>query len=657
MSEKNRGQRGKFKVNKDYYTETRRLQEEFEYVEFPRLTLAPVIDEPTSDHCRDYAVAVSNGDIIAGPHVRAACRRHIRDLETAESRGLWFDHGAYQWFAQFCETYLRFYQGQYYGQPFILQPAQEFIAGSIFGWRMWREGYPEDNPTVWPRRFRRCYLEMGKGNGKTPIMGAVALYGLLADKEPGAEIYIGASKQKQAHVCFDDAVKMARASPIYDRLRITGISPPTRIDHLASESFVDLLSSESKNSESGIKPHIVLLDEIHEHRDGLLVDMMQRGFKWRRQPLLVMSTNSGWDVTSVAWEEHEHGRKVAHGEIESDESFAYVCALDPGDDPLKDEGRTTWAKANPLLGHAQTVDSLEQAVADAGSYPSRIGNILRLHFCVWTEGETAWVSKDMWESIETPEKGDLELLRDRPCILTIDLSQKHDTTGLCYMGPTGYTDDGKSVYTAITRAYLPTEGIREKMDRDKRPYADWARLYPDQLRLTEGPTVEQEAVIADILDDLQVVDCQAILYDSFLFDQFSRLMQVMGVDPDIPLVEHPQGWTKRRTSPLSMSISIGVLERYMQTKRLFVHVNPMLRAAVAGARQLPSPSGQTRWDKAKSTSRIDVLVALTMAAGAWEVGPNNLEPSGQATNKKDRLRELWAGYNSDMADSFVGLRA
>ena len=636
------GNAGRFRSNREYYGHAGQDSTDFRTAEaYPRLTHAPVIwasDLP--NYCHEYAAQVLNGTILAGPHVRAACRRHLNDLTKQWPDGrLWFDKGAYDHFAGFCFRWLRFYQGQYYGNPFALEPAQEFIVGNMFGWRMWRDGYPENDPTVWPRRFRRCYLEMGKGNGKTPFMGAVALYGILADKEPGAEIYIGASKQKQAHVCFDDAVKMARASPIYDLLRVTGVSPPTRVDHLASESVIDLLSSESKNSESGIKPHFVLLDEVHEHKDNLLIDMMQRGFKWRRQPMLIMSTNSGWDLSSAAWEEHEHGRKVAHGEVESADSFAYVCAMDPGDEPLKDS--TVWIKANPLLGVAQTVDSLEQAVADAASYPTRVNNIRRLHFCEWTEGETSWVSKDAWEAIEHDGDQSLEILRDRPVILTIDLSQKHDTTGLCYMGVTDYTDDGKPKYTAVCRAYLPAEGLQEKMDQDKRPYADWARVYPDMFRLTEGPTVEQETIVQDILDDLTVVDCKGVLYDSFLFDQFSRLMHMMGLPDDVPLVEHPQGWTKRRNSPFSMSISIGVLERYMQTRRLQVHVNPPLRAAVSGARQLASPSGQARWDKTKSTARIDVLVALTMAAGAWEVGPDNFVESEQAKNKKQHIAQFW----------------
>ena len=654
---------GGFRSNREYYAHagvdsTRYAETE----EFPRLTHAPVVEHHIAPNwCNEYAQAVDTGHVMAGPHVRAACRRHIIDWErqwTPERPDsiLWFDKGAYDHFAGFCYRFLRFYAGQFYGQPFELEAAQEFICGNIFGWRMWRTGYPEDRPWVWPRRFRRIYLEQGKGNGKTPLMGAIALYGLLADKEPGAEIYVGASKQKQAHVCFDDAVRMARASPVYEHLRVTGVSPPTRIDHLASESWVDLLSSESKNSESGIKPHIVLLDEIHEHKDGLLVDMMQRGFKWRRQPLLVMSTNSGWDMTSIAWEEHEHARKVSHGDIDSPESFGYVCAMDEGDDPIKDDA--LWPKANPLLGRAVQRDTLIQAVADAESYPTRVNNIRRLHFCQWTEGETAWISKDRWQSIEFHEEDHgWSRLLNRPVIAALDLADTGDLTGLSYVAPTSWTDEGKSIYTGYCRGYLPDAKLRERIDQDRRPYDRWAGLYPDLLHLIPGPIIDHDAVVATLLDDLEHLDVKALVYDAHRFDAFTRALTLMNFPTDIPLIEHPQGWNRPRGKPLAMSSSIGSLEKCIQARRIEVHVNPVLRAAVAGAVMQTSTTGQRKWNKDDAQrSRIDVLVALTMAIGAWEVGLDGLSESPRAATKKDHVRNFYRRYAQTGA-SLGGLAA
>ena len=43
------------------------------------------------DQVSAYAKQVVACKIIAGPHVRDACQRHLKDLETAASRGFFFD--------------------------------------------------------------------------------------------------------------------------------------------------------------------------------------------------------------------------------------------------------------------------------------------------------------------------------------------------------------------------------------------------------------------------------------------------------------------------------------------------------------------------------------------------------------------------------------
>jgi phage terminase large subunit-like protein len=113
------------------------------------------------DDVTAYALDVVAGDIIAGPHVRAACRRHLNDLETGADRGLWFDVEAARDFFDFCAQLCTvLVQGE--TVPFILSPAQRFKYGSIFGWRR-ADGW---------RRFRTAFIEEGKGNGKSP--GAAA---------------------------------------------------------------------------------------------------------------------------------------------------------------------------------------------------------------------------------------------------------------------------------------------------------------------------------------------------------------------------------------------------------------------------------------------------------------------------------------------------
>src|SRR4030095_1705452 len=179
-----------------------------------------------------YALKVLEGAIVAGHAVRQACERHLRDLEDGPARGLRFCRGAGDRVLKFFSA-LRLAEGVHAGEPFKLCPWQVFVVGSLFGWLG-----PDGS-----RRFRSAYLEAGKGSGKTPLSAAVALFGLVADKEPGAQVLIGATTREQANICYDDARKMVDASPMLSRLidpSVTTLSVPS------TNSFLRAVSAEGR---------------------------------------------------------------------------------------------------------------------------------------------------------------------------------------------------------------------------------------------------------------------------------------------------------------------------------------------------------------------------------------------------------------------------
>jgi phage terminase large subunit-like protein len=203
---------------------------------------------------------------------------------------------------------------------------------------------------------------------------------------------------------FKDACDMREQSPkLRERIVTSGQSPIWQLTYLPTASIFKPISAETKTTgKSGPRPHFALCDEIHEHRNRDIVDLLEAGFKWRQQPLLVMITNSGSDRASFCWEQHEHAIKVAAGDKDDDDTFSYVCALDPGDDPLTDP--RCWIKANPLLGVTITEEYLTGVAAQARAIAGKANLILRLHFCVWTDSDTAWLERSAWEAIEEPSR-------------------------------------------------------------------------------------------------------------------------------------------------------------------------------------------------------------------------------------------------------------
>src|SRR5580693_9284999 len=170
----------------------------------------------SADPVTAYARRVVSGKVVAGPHVRNSCRRHLDDLKAGKRRGLHWDLEAAQWVIGFFHEVLRLNGGQFEGKPFILHESQAFVVGSLFGWKR-RDG---------TRRFRRGYFEGAKGCGKSPLLAGIGLYCMLADDELRAEVYAAASKRDQAMVLFRDAVAMTDQSPgLAHRLQKSGGNP------------------------------------------------------------------------------------------------------------------------------------------------------------------------------------------------------------------------------------------------------------------------------------------------------------------------------------------------------------------------------------------------------------------------------------------------
>jgi phage terminase large subunit-like protein len=577
---------------------------------------APVRVDPVTD----YARAVVAGTILAGPNVRDECKRHLADLEAGPLRGLTWDLEAADRALEFFRVCLTV---EVRGEtvPFVLLDWQAFIVGSLFGWKG-RDGF---------RRFREAYIETGKGSGKSPLAAGVGLYMLLADNEPRAEVYAAASKRDQAAVLFRDAVAMWRRMPAKLRDRVTpagGAGMEWNLAVAASQSFFRMIASEG--GQSGPRPHGALLDEIHEHESDAMVKLMRAGTKGRRQALMFMITNSGAGRAGVCWEYHEYAGKVSRGDVTDDSFFSFVCALDIGDKPLTDE--SCWAKANPSIGQTFQPSYLRELVNKARGMPSSESVVLRLNFCVWTDAESPWIDRDLWDGCQS-DAVDLEALRPYPCFLGVDLSSKRDLTAVSAVW---VLPDGSGV--AVTWYWSPGDTLAERARLDSAAYPLWKEQ--GHLFAPPGRVVDKKAVALFIQGLCQRYDVRAMAYDQALADDFMTDCDELGFDvwiddrkrdesgepigPDgagLRMVRHGQGFAGYQSDHvLWMPRSISGLEDAIIAGRLTIQANPVTRSCSASAVLLSDASGNRKWDKRKSTGRIDGMLSLTMAHGAAQSG-------------------------------------
>jgi phage terminase large subunit-like protein len=603
---------------------------------------------PQLDPVTQYATDVLGGRIVAGRAVRLECQRHLKDL--ARQRTLefpyYFDATAAQHIIDFFPGFLTLESGA----PFVLPPWLQFCYGAIFGWKVWggeahgkRRGLtamldPMIVSRAHARRFLHAFIETGKGSGKSPSAGGVGLYGLAFDDEPAPEIYSTGFDKAQASIILNDAIRMAEASQdLADILTIDkyNISDP------ATRGFFRAMSSQHQ-SKSGPRPHMVLSDEIHEHRDHTVVSKAEAGFKNRRQPLGLKLTNSGSNRQSYCWQLHDKSIKVAEGTIVDEQWFSYVCHLDPCQKHY-DEGYrqpkdgcpdcddwtdpAVWPKIAPALGIVIQPKYLQDAVDTALSLPSEYALKRRLNFCIWTQTHQVWISPERWDACQVESVPDANPER-MACAAGLDVSSVLDLTALVVAirrddpvsaGPAEVVEiDGKNEFGEEERFtftlnfsvelvpffWIPEETLEERVRNERVPYDVWRNA--EKVFATPGGAIDHEEI-----------------YRFIVADAMKRFrIQKLGMDENHGRLLFIALQNKAKLGDRIVSVGQGkklseafkFMEILIAKKRLLHDGHPVLAMCMANAEPQRDERTGTLWiEKPSETKRIDGAVAAAMA--------------------------------------------
>ncbi|HYI66370.1 MAG TPA: terminase TerL endonuclease subunit [Candidatus Limnocylindrales bacterium] len=557
------------------------------------------IAAPPADAVSAYADAVVSGQIVAGPWVRLAAQRHLRDLEDGHKRGLVWDQEAADYAIAFF-SYLRLPEGDIGddgtvdGDPFVLFPAQKFIVGSLDGWRM-ADG---------TRRYRTAYVEMGKGNGKTPLAAGIGLKGIVADKEPAAEVYTAGVTRDQASYLFQDARRMAIASPeLQSRLQIDAhnLSAPK------TNSFMRPVSSEGRSLDQK-RVYEALIDEIMEHVNGDVVRKMRAGTKGRLNALIFEITNSGYDRHSICWQHHDYSIKVLQGIIDNDSWFAYVCALDEGDD-YRDEA--VWPKVNPGLGITIPIRYLREQVAEAEGMPANEDLVKRLNFCIWTERSAGAFDMARWDACAEPPV----MVKAQRVWMGLDLASTTDIAALAIIAPRPGTmlvevepglieEQAATLLDVEMRFWVPGASARQRAARDHVPYLDWIK--DGEMTATVGNVVDQDFIKAAVLQLTSYYDVAEIGFDPW---NSTKLVTEL-MNEGAPMVQVRQGFGSMN-SPFKELVSL------VASGRLRHGGQPVLRWMASNTVADTDPAGNLKPSKERSTERIDGITALSIAIARW----------------------------------------
>jgi phage terminase large subunit-like protein len=553
-----------------------------------------------------YAIAVRDGDVIVSRLVRQACVRHLTDLAQASEKGLVWRHDQATRAIEFFPDVLVLPERtdadetvdvrDESGEPksFILQPWQQFIVGSLFGWYT-KQGF---------RRFREALIETAKGSGKTPLCAGMLIYMFVADGEAGAQCFMAATTREQAQIAFTDAKRMVEASPYLEAIIDQKVN---NLAVLETGSFLRAISAEKKGLD-GKRVHGAMIDEVHEHPTAVVVNKMRAGTKGRRNALILKPTNSGFDRTSVLWQHHEYSRKVLDGTVTNEAWFAFICGLDPCDacvsegrwfpsdecstcDDWKTEG-PHWLKANPNLGVSLPWQYVRERVSQAKGMPSEVSDVLRFNFCVWTQGASRAIDMGQWVSCQ-PMPTDEELI-GAPCFGGLDLGETDDFSAWSRIW---LLDDGR--VAVKTRYWVPEAAVTRYANR---PYQEWER--DKFLNVTEGDETDYEAIRAVILEDCQRDGVTEIAFDPRSARETAQELTKAG----ITMVAIPQGFALHEAIRKALElVSSGQLCHGREKILSWMASNVVL---VTGTK------GEKRLAKEKSPEKIDGFSSLVTVIDA-----------------------------------------
>ena len=483
------------------------------------------IEQPFGDIATQYARDVVEGRIAACKWVRLAAQRHLNDLARSDA-GDWpyvFNpeltdpqgkvYRPSERICRFAEL-MPHIKGDWAreGMRISLEPWQVFILAVGFGWI---------HRITLKRRFRVIDLFVPRKNSKSTLASIIGNFMLAVDGEFGAEVYSGATSQDQAMEVFKPALLMARATPEYRQ----------RYGVIVNASNLSVADTNSKfepvigKPGDGASPSCAIVDEYHEHKTPDLYETMQTGMGARSQPLVLVITTSGTNVSGPCYTHQVELQKILEGTIENEQRFGIIFTIDEDDDWTSEE---SLIKANPNYGISVDAEFLRLQQRDAIADPRKQNTFKTKHLNIWCAAASPWINL-----YNLQQSGDPSLIMEsfagEECVAGLDLASTTDIASKLNLFKREI--EGVDHYYAISRSYVPEAAVEKP---DNAHYRGWVNS--GHLIQTAGNMIDLELIQQDVLDDSEIVAMREVAKDQWGGQQLGANLANEGIEVvDIPM--------------------------------------------------------------------------------------------------------------------------
>lgn len=505
-------------------------------------------------------------------YVKMSCNRFLRDLKRKD---LLMNEAEVDKWCKFLEM-LPHVKGEWANKKENLKLSdwQIFCTVNIYGFYFKGNGR---------RRFREVYIEVPRKNGKTFYLSGLGVGGLTIENEFGAEIYCGATTEKQAWEVFRPAKRILERTP--DLRSAFGISVNAKtLNKTSNDSRFEPVIGVPHD---GASPSLGIVDEYHEHKTSEVPGTFRTGMAARKNPLLIIITTAGSNMGSPCYDSRLDLIKILKGTDVDDHLFGIIYTIDDDDDWSTIKAQK---KANPNYGISVDPDYLKGQLLQAKRSPLKQAEYRTKHINQWIGAKSAWMNMLSYERC-TDDISMEDRLGDK-CYLALDLASKIDVASLVTLFPP--TTKNKK-WSAFVNHYLPEETI-EANDMYKAWHAEgW-------LTSTEGSVIDYEYISDDMARIKSSYQIAEVPYDPFQATQFALIMQKEGY----PMIEY--GATVK-----NFSEPMKELEKLITDCAIEFQKDPVLKWMMGNVTAKLDRKDNIFPNKERPENKIDGVVALIMA--------------------------------------------
>lgn len=547
---------------------------------------------PNVNAANQYARDIVRGKTVACRYVIDACQRHLDDLAKEKTKKFLyrFDKDLAEKAAKFIQL-LPHTKGEwaFKRMPITLEPWQLFIVCSAFGWV--RKGSKL-------RRFREVYTEIPRKNGKSAISAGVALFCFTCDDEFGAEVYSGATTEKQAWEVFRPARLMCKRTPaLCDAFGVevnaSNMNRPE--DGARLEPLIG-------NPGDGASPSCAIVDEYHEHDTDALYTTMLTGMGARRQPLMWAITTAGYNIEGPCYDKRREVIEMLNGTVPNDELFGVIYTVDEGDDWTDP---AVLRKANPNMGISVYSDFLLSQQKRAMNNARQANVFKTKHLNIWVSARAAYFNLVSWRNCED-ETLTIEQFEGQPCYLSFDLARKLDMNSMVRIF-TRDIDGRRHYYCIAPKFWVPYDTVYST-DTDHQRTAERFQKWVNSghLEVTEGAEIDYRV----ILEEAKAVNRQNPVEESAIDPHGATNLSHHLADEGLTPITIVQNYT-------NMSDPMKELEAAIEAGRFHHDGHPILTWCISNVvgKYLPGNDDVVRPIKEHSENKIDGATALIMDIG------------------------------------------